>query len=934
MEKNYKNTLNLPKTEFSMKAQLIKKEKLILKQWKKENLYEKIRNIKKGKKKFFLQDGPPYANGRIHIGHAVNKILKDIIIKSKGMSGFDAPFIPCWDCHGLPVEHKVEKKIKQNNSKISRIEFIKECRNYAKEQVKYQKKEFMRLGILANWNKSYLTMDFKIEANIIRSLAKIIKNGHLQKGYRPVNWCVECNSSLAEAEVEYFDKKSYAIDVLFKIKNNKTIKKIINKKNIEKNIYIIVWTTTPWTLPASQAVALNPQLNYVLIKHEDKILIIAEDLLNKTTKRININNWKIIDSIKGSNLEHIILLHPFIKREIPVILGNHVNINSGSGAVHTAPDHGLEDYIISKKYKIKPINIVDNKGNYTNKINCLLNKVNVLKADKIIIQLINEKKKLLSNNKIIHSYPHCWRHKIPTIFRSTTQWFISMEQKKLRKKSLQGIKNVKWMPLWGKERMEFMINNRPDWCISRQRTWGVPMPLFIHKDTGILHPETIKIMEIVANYVEKEGISAWWNIDIKKLLGKKYKNYIKIKDVLDVWFDSGSINYLTKKNNNEYISDIYIEGLDQYRGWFMSSLMISTAIYNNPPYKKVIGHGFVVDKKGRKMSKSEGNTISPEDIISNSGADILRLWVASNNYTTEMTISNEIIKRIEDNYRRIRNTSRFIIANLYDFNPDKDIILPDNMVKFDKWIIDKTYYVQKKIIKSYSEYNFNKVVKYIIKFCSIDMGSIYLDIIKDRQYTLKKNSIGRKSCQTTLYYIIQSLVRWIAPILSFTAEEIWKFIPGKNKNYMLAEEWFKDLFKLNKQEVFNNQYWDKLMSVRKEVNKVIEKAKLTKVIKNSLESEIILYADKNTQKILNKIKTEIKFLLLTSDVKIEKYSTKNKEKNKNINEFKVVLSKINGYKCNRCWHYITKKNKNQDYINICNRCMDNIKGKGENRQFV
>lgn len=938
---DYKKTLNLPKTMFSMRGNLSKKEPEILKKWYKNNLYQLIRKKNEEKKIFLLHDGPPYANGNIHIGHAVNKILKDIVIKSKNMSGFDAPYIPSWDCHGLPIEQKVEEEINFFQKKISTSEFQKKCREYAKNQVEKQKKDFIRLGVIGDWDNPHLTMDFKNEANIIRTLSKIIKKKYLYQDFRPIYWCLQCTSSLSEAEIEYSKKKSDSIIVGFKCKNASIIKKLFHVPVFnQKKIYLLVWTTTPWTLPSSKAISIHPNFQYQLIETKKWNFIIAKELVKNILNTLKIKSWKEIHCIEGRFLEKIEFLHPFLKNiNLPIILGKHVNIESGTGAVHTAPDHGIDDYIISQKYNIKTSNLVDFKGNYISNIHPELDGFNVFKSNSTIIELLIKSNSLFHHKFLTHSYPHCWRHKSPVIYRATPQWFINIDQNKLRYKLLEEIKKVRWVPEWGESRIMQMIKKRPDWCISRQRKWGVPMSIFMHKNTGEIHPDTVILMEKIAQKVELKGIKAWWNTTLQEMLGKEDQTYEKVLDILDVWFESGNTHTSIEYKNKKYIkknANMYLEGSDQHRGWFMSSLIISTLITEKAPYSEVLTHGFVIDGKGQKMSKSIGNTISPNEVVSTLGADILRLWVASSNYSNDLSISNEILKSSSDIYRRIRNTARFMLANINDFNPKKDIISKDNMVFLDKWAIGQTKIVQEEIIESYKNYNFHAVVQRLMYFCSMEMGSFYLDIIKDRQYTLKFNSQERRSSQTALYYIINSIVRWIAPILSFTADEIWSYLPENDSEYVFMAEWFDKLFYLNQEDLFNYHFWNEIIQIKNEINKFLEEEIKNKTISNSLEASIVLYVSPKLLRKLEIIGKEIKFIFLTSHVTVKLYSTApiNVQKSKTIHDLKVSLEKIKGEKCPRCWHYFTRTKNQIKNSHICNRCILNTTGNGEKRVFI
>lgn len=954
---DYKDTLNLPETGFPMRGNLANREPEMLKRWYQNDLYSAIRAAKKGKKSFVLHDGPPYANGDIHIGHALNKILKDIIIKSKTLSGFDAPYVPGWDCHGLPIELMVEKKKGKPGQKITAAEFREECRKYAATQVDGQRESFKRLGIMGEWDKPYRTMDFGTEANIIRALGEIAKQGHLLKGFKPVHWCTDCGSALAEAEVEYQDKKSPSIDVRFKaVDQAATLAKFNVTDEGEGPISTVIWTTTPWTLPANRAVCLHESLEYVLIQVEAtetqaaERLIVAVELAKDVMARAGIENYRELGLCKGSDLELMRFAHPFYAFDVPAILGEHVTTDSGTGVVHTAPGHGQEDFIVGKKYNLEVANPVGANGVYLPDTEIFAGQ-HVFKANASVIEVLKEKGALLHHHTYEHSYPHCWRHKTPIIFRATPQWFVSMDQANLRQQALGEIKNVQWMPEWGQSRIEGMIEGRPEWCISRQRTWGVPIALFVHKDTSDLHPNTPELIEKVAQLVEEKGIQAWWDLEPTTVMSEQdAQDYVKVLDTLDVWFDSGVTHYAVADKREElnftqegrtHSADLYLEGSDQHRGWFQSSLITSVAMKAKAPYKQVLTHGFVVDGNGRKMSKSIGNVVSPKDVTNKLGADILRLWVASTDYTGEVAVSDEILKRSADAYRRIRNTARFLLANLNGFNPETDMVAPKDMVALDRWAVGRAAAAQEEIVADYNEYNLHSVTQRLMQFCSIEMGSFYLDVIKDRQYTAKNGGHAQRSCQTALYYIVEALVRWMAPIMSFTADEIWNEMPAKlptgqdREQFVFTGEWFEDLFALSDDEAMNNAYWSDVQAIRAEVNKLLENARKDKTIGGALQAEVTLYADDATAAKLNQLEDEVRFVMLTSKAIVKPLANKSEAAQAtDIDGLFVDIQASEAQKCERCWHHVADVGTIEGHEAICGRCVTNIDGDGETRQFA
>ncbi|HDR1852827.1 isoleucine--tRNA ligase [Pasteurella multocida] len=932
MTVDYKNTLNLPETGFPMRGDLAKREPNMLKSWYEKDLYQKIRHASKGKKSFILHDGPPYANGTIHIGHAVNKILKDIIVKSKTALGYDSPYIPGWDCHGLPIELKVEGLVGKPNQHISAAQFREACRQYAAEQVEGQKKDFIRLGVLGDWDNPYLTMNYHTEANIIRAFGKAVENGHLYKGSKPVHWCLDCASSLAEAEVEYEDKVSPSIYVRFKALDSDAVLAKFNAADKGTgHISAVIWTTTPWTIPSNRAIAIHENLDYQLVQFNDERVILAKDLVEEVAKAAGVEQVVILGESKGKDLEWLRFQHPFYDFSVPFILGDHVTTDGGTGLVHTAPDHGHDDYIIAQKNGIEMAGLIGNDGLFKADVPFFAGK-GVFESNDLVVAKLKEVGAMLKFSKIKHSYPHCWRHKTPIIFRATPQWFIGMEKQGLRQQALSEIKKVRWIPDWGQARIEKMVENRPDWCISRQRTWGVPVALFIHKETEELHPRTVELVEEVAKRVEQKGIQAWWDLDAAELLGADADNYVKVPDTLDVWFDSGSTYYSVVKDRPEFNgqeADMYLEGSDQHRGWFMSSLMLSTATDNKAPYKQVLTHGFTVDGQGRKMSKSIGNIVTPQEVMDKFGGDILRLWVASTDYTGEISVSDEILKRAADAYRRIRNTARFLLANLNGFDPKRDLVKPEEMMVLDRWAVDCAYQAQNEIKDAYDNYQFHAVIQRLMKFCSIEMGSFYLDIIKDRQYTTKADSLARRSCQTALWHIAEALVRWIAPVLSFTADEIWQYIPGERGEFVFTEEFYNGLFALNANEQMNDAYWQQVITLRNEVNRVLEQARNDKIIGAALEAELTIYANDTYAPLLAKLQNELRFVLLTSKAEVKPLADADVAEGE-VKGFAVKVVRSANHKCPRCWHYSDSK----DAESLCSRCEENVNGQGEIRQFA
>ncbi|MCB1759181.1 MAG: isoleucine--tRNA ligase [Gammaproteobacteria bacterium] len=940
---DYKSTLNLPQTGFPMKGNLAQREPQMQQRWEEMSLYRQIREICAGRPKFVLHDGPPYANGEIHIGHAVNKVIKDFIVKSRTLDGYDAPYVPGWDCHGLPIELQVEKKVGKPGGKVTAAQFREACRDYAHKQIDKQRTDFKRLGVFGDWEQPYLTMDFKTEADIIRALGRIVENGHVHKGYKPVHWCTDCGSALAEAEVEYKDKDSFAIDVRFPVLDPEALMArchAVPNGHGEGPISVVIWTTTPWTLPANQAVALNASLEYAVVQAEGpkgkERLLVAEGLLKETMDRWDIDTYHVIAYGRGDAFEGLKLRHCFYRRDVPIILGEHVTLEAGTGAVHTAPGHGLEDYIVGQRYGIPVDNPVGSDGRFVAGTELFAGE-HVFTANEKVIEVLKSRGVLLQESRLSHSYPHCWRHKTPIIFRATPQWFIGMEQRGLRKVALEEIARTEFTPDWGRARIEGMVAGRPDWCISRQRTWGVPIALFIHKQSGELHPDTPRLIEAVAQRVEQRGIEAWFALKAEELLGDEAKEYEKVPDTLDVWFDSGVTHFSVLKRHAglQYPADLYLEGSDQHRGWFQSSLLTSVAIEGRAPYKGVLTHGFTVDAKGLKMSKSLGNVVSPQNVMKKLGADIIRLWVSATDYRGEMSVSDEILKRTADAYRRIRNTSRFLLANIDGFDPALNLVEPAQMIELDRWAVDRALQLQQEIIKAYRSYQFHQIFQSVHNFCVNEMGGFYLDIVKDRQYTTPVDSLARRSCQTAMYHISEAMVRWLAPILSFTADEIWQHMPGKRGASVFLETWYTGLFALDEGDAFDRAYWRRIIGVRAAIGKRLEALRGEGVIGSSLDAEVDLYCDGELNQALQKLGPELRFVLITSAARVHDAAAKPESAlETEVAGLAVTAVRSAHEKCVRCWHRSEDIGNESEHPELCGRCVENISTDGEVRNYA
>ena len=939
MTTDYKKTLNLPSTGFPMKGNLAQREPERLKKWTQAELYQQIRKEFAGKPKFILHDGPPYANGEIHIGHAVNKVLKDIIVKSKTLSGFDAPYVPGWDCHGLPIELMVEKKIGKAGVKVSPAVFRKACREYAAKQVEIQKEAFIRLGILGDWENPYLTMDFAFEADIVRSLGKITQKGHVAAGAKPVHWCTDCGSALAEAEVEYEDKHSPAIDVRFKVVDEAAFMSLCHHAPAHEgqgDLSVVIWTTTPWTLPANQGVALNPDLEYVIVQCATERLVVAEALLKDSLLRFGIDDYHVIAYGKGSAWEFQLLEHPFYDRQVPIVLGEHVTTEAGTGAVHTAPGHGQDDYIVGMKYGLPIDNPVGADGVFLSTTELFAGE-HVFNANAHVLQVLESKGKLVHHHALLHSYPHCWRHKTPIIFRATPQWFIAMNKNHLREQALSEVKRVAWIPEWGQARIESMIDGRPDWCISRQRTWGVPITFFIHKETRELHPRTAELIEQIAKRIEVKGIEAWFELEKEELLGAEAADYEKSTDTLDVWFDSGVTHacVLDKREQLSSPADLYLEGSDQHRGWFQSSLLASVAMNDVAPYKAVLTHGFTVDKNGEKMSKSKGNVIPPQSVMKNLGADVLRLWIAATDYRSEMRVSDEILERTSDGYRRFRNTARFLLSNLDDFNPAVDCVAHSDLLALDRWVLDRALVLQEEVKVAYDTYQFQHIYQKVHHFCVIDLGGFYLDIIKDRQYTAKADGLARRSAQTAMYHVLEALTRWLAPIISYTADEIWQFLPGERSESVFLETWYQGLVKLDENSAMNQEFWHKVMLVRTAVSKELEKSRGKGEIGSSLNAELELYCNPDYVELLNQLSGELHFIFITSNAAVmaEQFCPEDAIQTE-VEGIKLKVIVSTHQKCVRCWHQRYDVGEHAEHPELCGRCIENVTGNGEHRHYA
>ncbi|TKR33686.1 isoleucine--tRNA ligase [Luteimonas gilva] len=943
----YKATIHLPATDFPMRGDLPKREPQTLARWESEGLYHRIREKVQGReRKFVLHDGPPYANGAIHIGHAVNKVLKDMVVKSKLMAGFDAPYVPGWDCHGLPIEHAIEKKYGKVGDKLDAAAFRVKCREYAAEQIDSQRRDFKRLGVIGDWENPYRTMDFRYEADMLRALAKIVERGHVARGFKPVHWCFDCQSALAEAEIEYQDKQSPAVDIAYAAKQPQALASAFGVPlDGDVELALPIWTTTPWTIPASLAISLGADLDYVLVEGparngRRRWLVLAEALAEKALKRYGVEEYVVHGRAKGVELEGQLFKHPFYaERDIPVLLGDHVSAEEGTGAVHTAPGHGQEDFAVGQRYGLidqysaAELNPVDGRGVYLPTTppagDVVLAGLHIWKANDAIVAKLREDGSLLAHFVLNHSYPHCWRHKTPVAFRATPQWFISMEQAGLRRDALAAIGQVKWVPEWGEARIYGMVEGRPDWTISRQRYWGVPIALFYDRETGEPHPDSAALMRKVAERVETEGVDAWYALQPEELLAADASRYEKVTDILDVWFDSGASHECVlaqrPQDGLHKPAELYLEGSDQHRGWFQSALLTGVAMDGAAPYRQVLTHGFAVDADGRKMSKSLGNVVEPQKVIDAMGADVLRLWIAATDYRNEMSVSDEILKRSGDAYRRIRNTARFLLGNLQGFDPAAHLRPLGDMVALDRWIVHRAFELQEKIADAYARYDFAEVVQSLSNFCSVDLGSLYLDVTKDRLYTMAEDSRGRRSAQSAMYRIAEAFVRWIAPILAYTAEEMWGYLPGEREENVLFATWYDGLAPLEADAPLSAHDFERLLELREQVAKVLEPMRAEGKIGAALEAEIALRCGVADQNALAPLSDELRFLFISGDVSVVADDA--------AKELVVEAAPTEKRKCVRCWQYRGDIGLAEAHPQLCGRCVSNIEGPGEDRQW-
>ena len=922
---DYRNTLNLPRTAFPMRGNLARREPEMLREWEVAGRYKRIREHMAGREKFTLLDGPPYANGSIHIGHAYNKVLKDLIVKSKILDGYDAPYVPGWDCHGLPIEVRVERELGHEAAALDGAAFREACRRYAAGQIEGQREDFRRLGVLGEWERPYLTMAPRYEANQIRAFAEIYARGHVYRGQKPVHWCLDCSSALAEAEVEYEDKTSTAVDVRFMADDPADFySRLPDVSHNGAPVGIPIWTTTPWTLPANRAVVLSDTFDYVLVEAEiggrGERLVLARGLAAEALERYGAAGARELAELKGGQLAGVNLRHPFYDRLAPVLTADYVTLDAGTGAVHTAPAHGLDDFEICRKAGLAVDNPLGIDGHFLQRTE-LVGGLHVEEADKRIPGILEDRGMLLCRRSYRHSYPHCWRHHRPLLFTATPQWFVGLDREGLRAAATEAIGKVDWYPDWAEQRIAGMVETRPDWCISRSRAWGVPLPLLVNRETGDPHPETARLMAAIAGRMDESGVEAWFALDPAELLGDEAKDYRKVTDVMDVWMDSGLVHRCVGSEHPEigYPADLYVEGSDQHRGWFQSSLLSSVAIDGQAPYRAVLTHGFAVDEQGRKQSKSLGNVVDPREVIDKLGADVLRLWVMTTDYRREMSISADILTRVSDAYRRFRNTARFLLGNLHDFDPGQHAVAPEAAVDLDLWALKRTRELNEAVWDHYRRYEFHPIFQQVHNFCVVDMGNFYLDVIKDRLYTMPANSHGRRSAQTTLWHIGECLARWLAPVLSFTMEEFWKEFPGARPEsvFMCDPHPLPELPECRAD-------WDTLLDKRTEVLGVMEAARKAGEVGSSLEAELTVPADGAALSALQQLGEELRFVFISAAVELQAGGA----------DHPPVCRPSEHPKCQRCWHRVAVRAEGEEHAGLCERCVVNIDGEGETRVWA
>ncbi len=940
MTADYKDTLNLPHTDFPMRGSLPAREPEQLKDWEALGLYEQLRAYHAHHPRYVLHDGPPYANGAIHLGHAVNKVLKDIIVKAKGLAGFNAPYVPGWDCHGLPIELAVEKDVGRCGRDVDARAFRKACRDYAAKQVAGQKRDFIRLGVFGDFAHPYLTMDFGFEAGIVRELARIRARGHVYRSEKPVHWCLDCRSALAEAEVDYAEHRSLAVDVPFAVIDTEDFWRRVGVEARAGAVRLPIWTTTPWTLPANRAVAVNGKITYRILSSGDDYWLVAEELADAVAARYGFANTPTGLDVRGTALAGLRLGHPFLDRTLPVIEGAHVTTEAGTGLVHIAPAHGEEDYQAARAYGRASGEVLPVEGPVGPDGRFLpgtpfVEGLGVAEGSRRLVEVLRERGALWAVETITHSYPHCWRHKTPIIFRATAQWFISLEAANLRADALAAIGRVRWMPGWGEQRIAQMVAGRPDWCISRQRVWGVPIPFFLHKVTGELHPRTDALLEEVARVIEAEGVDGWFARPVSAWLGAEAEDYEAVRDVLDVWFDSGSTHacVLAVRPDLAHPADLYLEGSDQHRGWFQSSLLTSVADSGEPPYKAVLTHGFTVDAEGQKMAKSRGNGIEPQEITKTLGADVLRLWIAATDYRAEMSLSPEILKRITEAYRRLRNTARYLLANLAGFDPDRDALAPAELLALDRAALARAADLDRSLREAYEDFQFHIVYQRLHHFCVVDLGAFYLDVLKDRLYTSPASSRERRSAQTVLWHMLEVLVRHMAPILSFTAEEVWRYMPGERAASVFLNTWHD--MEVSSEASVDLAFWSLLLDLRQAVGPELERLRVSGAVGSSLDAEIDLYAGPELHAQLAELTDELRYIFITSDARVHEADPRPEAAVATARaDLGIVVKPSPHAKCARCWHHRPEVGRFADHPALCARCHDTLAGSPRARRYA